>query len=66
MLLKYYLDVLFAWNQIVRFIMSVPNCLDAILYISLLGAKMSAFTILVPNFLGAKMSGDKLSGANLS
>ena len=39
----------------------VPNCL---------GAKLSAFIILVPNcplyYLGAKLSGAKLSGAKLS
>ena len=54
----------------------VPNCPGAklsgcqIVHFYHLGAKLSAFIILVPNcplyYLGAKLSGAKLSGAKLS
>ena len=54
----------------------VPNCPGAklswcqIVHFYYLGAKLSAFIILVPNcplyYLGAKLSGAKLSGAKLS
>ena len=54
----------------------VPNCPGAklswcqIVHFYYLGAKLSAFIILVPNcplyYLGAKLSGVKLSGAKLS
>ena len=70
------------WCQIVRCQIvlvpncPVPNCPGAklswcqIVHFYYLGAKLSAFIILVPNcplyYLGAKLSGAKLSGAKLS
>ena len=46
----------FLTNQIVHFIMLVPNCPGA----KLSGAKLSVFIMLVPNCPGAKLSGAKL------
>ena len=74
---KFNLIISNVWCQIVLVPnCPVPNCPGAklswcqIVHFYYLGAKLSAFIILVPNcplyYLGAKLSGAKLSGAKLS
>ena len=75
--IKFNFNISNVWCQIVLVPnCPVPNCPGAklswcqIVHFYYLGAKLSAFIILVPNcplyYLGAKLSGAKLSGAKLS